>query len=414
MGDSMKKNFCVFALIFVMGCGKHPLAPPSSATIKLISPENGSVVRNTQPTFDWEKPSGASLYRLIVFNATDTLIDQTLANDSYTAYQFLPRGEYRWQVFGSTDGVNFDIASPVWNFTLLPAPFYISSIFTMPAPVNDLFQYRDYIFAACNEAGIVVLKVTSSDSLLLIASVHTMDKAKALVADSSSGYLFVADYRGNLLVYDITNPEAPSFVNSQFARRVVDVKSVLVRDTLFVIAADEDNGILIFSVEPGGFITQHGSVTPVGGYCRSVDIMDTIVVAAANEVGIKIFSWAKPDSLVLVGELDLPGTSLDVKIHNGKAYVALGLSGVCIVDIHNPANPQLVSTYNPQLGNCVAVNIWNNYILAVMGSEGLFVFNGLEALRLTQQIDMPYAYSALGIQNGVLIGDRDWGVVWVK
>ncbi|MGB9561863.1 MAG: hypothetical protein ACPL6C_03515, partial [bacterium] len=165
----MKRFLCIFTLVFIF-CSKNPVSTIGDE-IELRVPQNGSIVRTTQPEFDWYGLSGVSIYRIIIFTGSDTVVDERISDDSYTLFKFIPSGQYRWIVLGSSDGSNFKYSSPIWNFTLEPAPFRISSTLPMPGPVLDILPFREHFFAACNEAGVVVL----NRGMDIVSRINTFD-----------------------------------------------------------------------------------------------------------------------------------------------------------------------------------------------------------------------------------------------
>lgn len=395
-------------MVLALNCAKNPVLPEGDE-IQLIKPKNGSIITTTQPFFDWYPLSGITVYRVLIFSDTDTVVDDRVATDEYTVFRFIASGEYKWKIQGSKDGRKFDYSSPTWRFTLQPSPFKITSVHNMPGPVMDILYRQNHLFLACNEAGVVIVNATNMN---IVTEISTFDRTKALDLDTNSNSLFVADYRGNIVIYDISNVEQPHFVNYLFARRAVDIQLVRRSDTLFAIVADEDNGVVIFSSDSYGLYSQRGLPFSVGGYCNSIYVLDTLIFAACNERGIKILSWNNPDSIYIVGELDLPGNTMHIMVDGQYCYAASGTSGLFVIDISDISRPRTVYNYNPGLGNALKVGLLNEQVVLAAGTAGLLIFTGKFTPTLLQQLDMPYTYSALTTPVGKIIaGDRDWGLV---
>ena len=252
-------------LFLVVGCGKHPLEP-GTEQLKLDYPDNGEVLTRTEVQFGWFTYSGARCYKIQIFQGADgdsLLLEHETTYSSYIYSVPLSSGEYSWRVWATTDGENYTIHSPLWSFSLNLAPFSIGQIVPLTASPRDILLKDNYLYVACERAGVSILSI--QDSLTLEKIVPTQDKALALA--TYQDYLFVADYRGDLLLYDIADRTNPVFLNSQFVRRAMDVEVSFLRDTLFIVVADEDNGITVFHLEEGNFMVQLGEPVYTGAYC---------------------------------------------------------------------------------------------------------------------------------------------------
>lgn len=92
--------------------------PPAVPT--LLSPANGTVITDLQPTFDWNDVSGATSYRIMVDNNSDFSspeIDQTVSESTYTTATNFSAGTYFWKVL-STNSNGSSSYSTAWAFTI--------------------------------------------------------------------------------------------------------------------------------------------------------------------------------------------------------------------------------------------------------------------------------------------------------
>ncbi len=89
----------------------------------------------------------------------------------------------------------------------------------------------------------------------------------------------------------------------------------------------------------------------LGGNFIGCEVTDTLLYLT-DEWGLNIYDVSKPDSIVKLGDIALPGFNEHVIISGNYAYVSNTYKGLEIVDISNPVNPRLVHEIDldPRLG----------------------------------------------------------------
>ena len=75
-----------------------------------------------------------------------------------------------------------------------------------------------------------------------------------------------------------------------------------------------------------------------------------------------------------VGGLGTPGTSYDVVVSNGYAYIADGDSGFQIIDVSDPVNPIRTGGFDTP-GHVEGIAISGNYLYVADGFQGIEVFD---------------------------------------
>ena len=89
----------------------------------LIAPANGALINDNTPTFEWDRISGAAMYRIQVDDdpAFDSpAVDAVVSETTYTPLTALADGLYSWRVLGLDAGSNPGGWSEVWTFTIDP------------------------------------------------------------------------------------------------------------------------------------------------------------------------------------------------------------------------------------------------------------------------------------------------------
>jgi hypothetical protein len=90
--------------------------------------------------------------------------------------------------------------------------------------------------------------------------------------------------------------------------------------------------------------------------------------------GLAILDMSNPASPQLLGRYDTPGHARGVQVSGGLAFVADGEAGVQIISVTNPASPILVGHYNTP-GSAQDVAVRGNQVFVADGSSGLWILN---------------------------------------
>jgi len=112
----------------------------------------------------------------------------------------------------------------------------------------------------------------------------------------------------------------------------------------------------------GDYIQRVGGVgTP--GSARSVAISETHAYVADGSSGLQVIDITNPASPQIVGSVDTPDYARSVAISNTHAYVADGDSGLQVIDITNPTSPQIVGSVDtPDDARGVAISETHAYV----------------------------------------------------
>lgn len=111
-----------------------------------------------------------------------------------------------------------------------------------------------------------------------------------------------------------------------------------------------NNGICIVTATNGGLSAQATvtvqTFTPIAltsinipGTTNNVDVSGGFAYVAAGASGLQIVNVSNRGAPVIAGSLDTPGTAKDVQVIGNLAYVADGASGLRIIDVTNSSAP---------------------------------------------------------------------------
>ncbi len=192
------------------------------------------------------------------------------------------------------------------------------------------------------------------------------------------------------------------------------------RDTLFILAADKDNGLFVYDLGTPGFINQRGASYRVPGFCNGLGVRDTVVAIASDDAGVVLVNIADPDNKTLISSIDTPGEARKAAFYGDYLFVADGIAGLSVIDVSDMANPELVYQSDTQVGDAQDIAIASfggvDYLALAIGSDGVLFYsleNPSEPM-LISRLETMYAYGVAADDNLFYIADRDWGVVAVE
>ncbi|MDP8207864.1 MAG: T9SS type A sorting domain-containing protein [Candidatus Electryonea clarkiae] len=212
-----------------------------------------------------------------------------------------------------------------------------------------------------------ILDISDPDDITRIGG---EGRISAVDVSISGNFAYTATEAAGLLVFDISDPEAPAEVVSwdivnywdpflgQGTARCVTVDSdyayMAIGDTLFVInVSDPENPELAGScASENDHYDNYGSVLIDGDYAY---------------VGPDIFDISNPEDPELIGYCESPSRVKDVFVSGDYAYIAA--HSLLVFDISDPENPVEVGTYNgPGSENSIFVV---DTVAYVAGGRGL-------------------------------------------
>jgi hypothetical protein len=129
-------------------------------------------------------------------------------------------------------------------------------------------------------------------------------------------------------------------------------------------AANPDSMQLLTEFNPGGF-----------AYRVHVNTAGTYAYISNHDHHIQIVNVANKSAPVLTGSFLLPSAPAESRDQNGFLHVADACSGLKIINVSNPQNPQLVGEYVPADGCVMDIELKNNYAFIASGNRGMEVID---------------------------------------
>jgi hypothetical protein len=116
-----------------------------------------------------------------------------------------------------------------------------------------------------------------------------------------------------------------------------------------------------------------GSVVSTSADMQDVRVLGNLAYVASGAMGLQVFDVSNRTAPTLLRTVDTPGSATDLSIgSNQRLYVADGSNGLLIFDLSTPTNPVLLSTTNLNANAIgVDVNSTNNLVAVALGTSGL-------------------------------------------
>ncbi len=280
-----------------------------------------------------------------------------------------------------------------------------------PATVVARDSGRSMVFLGSG-GGVYILDVSDPTSPTVNGKIATRGWVRGLFYDSMSGRLFVADGKGGLEIWDVTDAVNPQKLGGYYAPEALSVSAA----GSYAYVAAGDSGLFVIDVSnPANpqLVTRlrwgtgssaldvfiRGSHAYVGGRyrLRVLDISDpanpqvvggydsdyailnlyvegTYAYLARSSGGYLIVDVSDPSNPQSVHSISSHGPAYDVYVSGNYAYGACH-DGLMIVDVSDPSNPQQVGFYSTGGDSAVAVSVLGTYAYVVDVDSGLIALD---------------------------------------
>lgn len=157
-----------------------------------------------------------------------------------------------------------------------------------------------------------------------------------LAVTTATGYLYAANYNGMLQVYSLSNPEAPSLIDSKDLGEIVN--RVEVSDTVLYVATEY--GLYTFGITNPASLNQLGFYSSAA-YFSDVAVSDTIAFVAEGRDEVVVLDISNPAIPQFITSFTTGGSPYLVEASGDYCYVGDTENGIYCYDVSNPASPTL-------------------------------------------------------------------------
>ncbi len=241
----------------------------------------------------------------------------------------------------------------------------------LPDAIYDIALTGNYAYVANAGAGLRIIDISRPLSPVERSYFETLGIANGLVVSGTR--LLLADGPRGLLILDLSIPWQPKQMGAidteGWARRVATDA-----DGYFAYVADQHAGLLVFD------ITNPYDPKRAGKYSASDEMMDVAVVGnfayvAAGSAGLRVLDISNryADPVERAG-LEVFQFATAVSVKGSYAYLTDRETGVWIIDVSRPENPQPIGHYDTA-GAPSDLALANNLVLVADGAKGLRIIN---------------------------------------
>ncbi len=243
------------------------------------------------------------------------------------------------------------------------------AVFEVPnpqAPPVQIAQFRtpgwswdvdiegNYAYMADDLSGLFIVDITNPTNPVEIG--HHDSPSWSMGVEVEGNYAYVAAREEGLSIVDVGSPTSPSQVSSLLLNLTGPPPYPggdphryaygLALQGNHVYITDNKDAFFAVDVSNVNSPSVVGSLvlpeTSSNDKAQNIDIEGNYAYVAHFEHGVQTINISNPSNLVKVSDFCQFGSTRDVWVRNGYAYVA-GTGGLCIASVVNPANPQMMS-----------------------------------------------------------------------
>lgn len=272
-------------------------------------------------------------------------------------------GNYVYAADGTTGVWIYDISNPA-------SPVY-KSVYNSSGTAKNVTVLNNTAYIADYTGGLKIVDVTTPTSPTLLGS-YTDDTPHYIDISVSGNYAYMVDVDSELKIFDISTPATPSLTGSYLDRPsaiALDYSGIHLSGNYAYVSSNIGFNIFNISVPASpSLITTHN------GNIQNSYISGNYGYLAIGGSGLQILDLSNPQGPSLTGSEDTSGNTYDIFTSGNYAYVADGTAGLQIIDVSNPANPNIVGTYDTS-GTAYSVFVSGNYAYVADGAAGLRIID---------------------------------------
>ncbi|MCX6904174.1 MAG: hypothetical protein NTW03_12005, partial [Verrucomicrobia bacterium] len=265
----------------------------------------------------------------------------------------------------------------------------------------------NFLYVADGVAGLRVVNVVNPASPWLAGVYYTEGPARDITVLGTTAYLL--DQQKGLLVLDVSSPASPALAGA-FTDLNSGQSLVVSANLAFIV--DGNNHFLVVNVATPSAPALAGSLLLSGMVGQSLVLNGATVYVAAGDSGLLTIDATTPSAPVLVSTLATPGQAVDLALAGSKLYLADGLAGFQVLNVSSPASPVVQADMPTALRAADAV-VTNNLAYVASGETGLRIFsltNPTSPLLLSRFTGAANARCVAVSGSTAYVGDGQYGL----
>jgi hypothetical protein len=261
----------------------------------------------------------------------------------------------------------------VFNMTDPVSPQFVSKIYLsleiLTSAISDTCAYL-----LSGDHTMLIVNIADAEHPALVGSYSGQEYLSHIFVDGN--YAYLSAFGGYLDIVDITDPANP--VRSVYCDLLTSNSACASGGYVYTASQNLFTASrLDFPNQP---ILLNTCNLPV--YCRDLCLNGSYVYVVGGEfhVGPHFFAIdiSDPQNLSRVGTLDINGTPTNITVDGNYAYISDNIFALKVVDITNPADPQLLGTFGRFPSESKGLCKRGNYVYLADEYYGMQIFDASE------------------------------------
>jgi hypothetical protein len=212
-----------------------------------------------------------------------------------------------------------------------------------------------FAYVAFSDTGLIIVDVGRPEWYLIPKGGCDIDGVPNRIKLLGNFVYISTDYSTLQILW--INPPDYAAKAGEFGSKMCSMDADEVDDKVYL--AGSGGGLRILDVsQPGDPRPFNHQPLPISG--RRIEV-DGILAYMSSAIGLHIVNIFNPENPVLVSTYDTTGYGRDLDYESGYVYLAAGSSGLLVIDVTKPANPNLAGYCKPTRSDAHGVAVAGNY-----------------------------------------------------
>lgn len=248
----------------------------------------------------------------------------------------------------------------------------------------------NHLLVADTRGGLRLFDMSQPDRPRLLSVLDDIGAIVDVAVDGTLAYLADDRYGSGLVVVDLSSPTAPRVVGRYHNELTTDV---VVKGDLALVS-DAAGVLQVVDAKRPSRPKLLSSLKLPGKPHRVVFLPPSYALIASDAAGVHVVDIRQPAAPMLVTTVSIDGRALDLAVANGVAYVAAAQGGIEAIDLQIPSQPKRLVTYHHQDGEgdrIIRLIVDGQTVYAIDGGRGLQILamTGNGSLQLRGQANIP-------------------------
>ncbi len=265
---------------------------------------------------------------------------------------------------------------------------------------QDFHIDGDYCFTTGYNDGTTIYNIADPANMFEMLNIPLDGKNNAV--DVKDNFLYTG-CGGYVFVYDITDIENPVIIDTMDTGSVV--QEIIIHDD-YISIVSSTNGLDIWDIsDPHNCEMVNYYYTPDNTFYVTASSDKVIIADNGGDVYLFEFDPEAEMGTMTPSIIEPGGRLQEIELEGNYAYIANSHHGLRIIDITNPSDPQLLSTWRQDQCYATDLEVKNDTVYIAMGYAGLYILNTTDKQnpQVIGKLDSSYSCEYLHVENDKII-----------